>query len=246
MQRMPHPLAQAIRPLVFMSFVVISLSTTTRADLIRPSAALAFPDLSGNIVGTQTYNYDSSTHLGTFAVNNAPALIALGPQLTSEYTISDPSGGTRSQSIQLTLDSSGQLVNSASNSYKLYGSVTVNGTTFSGLLLEGTPTQFGFANPNPQAPTMSIYDMNMTLTGGLLKDIYGPDAYVRIITETNSTFDGTFNKSFMGLKPLTNVRGYNAPNPSPIPEPSTLAMLLTCGGIELFRRRRNVFKRSAR
>jgi len=59
---------------------------------------------------------------------------------------------------------------------------------------------------------MSVYDMHMTLTGGALKDAYGPDAYVRIIAETNSTFDGTFTKSFLGLKTLTNVRAYHSPS----------------------------------
>ena len=117
----------------------------------------------------------------------------------------------------------------------------VNGRTYDGLLLQGTPTAFGYANPNPQMPTMSVYDLNMNLTGGLLKEAYGADAYLRIIAETNSTFAGSFTRDFDGRKLLSNTRAYNAPNPSPIPEPSTFAILLGLGGAGLvYQNRRRI------
>jgi hypothetical protein len=209
-----------------------------RGDLIRPNAAQAFPDLSGDIVGTQSYSYDPTSQTGIFQVKNTPTLLATGPNPADETYINDPQSQARSQSIQVTLDSQGHLVNSAGNSYSLYGSVTVGGQTFSGLLLQGTPTQFGWAQQNPQAPGMSVYDLNVALTGGLLKQVYGPDAYVRVIAETNSTFANSFTTNFQGLKALTNVRGYDAPGPTPVPEPSTLAVLLAFGGAGLFYRHR--------
>jgi hypothetical protein len=239
MHRMRHYFAKIGPTLVLAA--VLGQPSVTRADLIRPGATQSFPDLSGDIVGNQTYSFDPSTQTGLFQVNNAPALLATGPQVSSEHTINDLPAQSRSQSVQLKLDASGHLINDASNSYALYGSVIVDGKTFSGLLLQGTPTQFGWASPTSTPLGMAVYDLNLTLTGGLLKQVYGPDAYVRIITETNSTFDGTFTKSFLGLKPLTNVRAYNAPVPAPIPEPSTFAILLACGGAGLlYHRRRRV------
>jgi hypothetical protein len=209
----------------------------SRADLIRPTASQSFPDLSGDIVGTQNYVYNAATGMGVFTVNSAPSLLALGPQQSSEYYVYDPTGQARSQSLQLTLDSSGRLVTGANNTYSLYGSVTVDGHEYNGLLLQGTPTAFGFASPNPSAPTMSVYDVSLNLTGGQLQEAFGKDAYLRIIAETNSTFDGTFTRDFSGRKTLTNVRAYNAPSPRPIPEPSTFALLLACGGAGLLYKR---------
>jgi hypothetical protein len=214
------------------------LTPEVHGALIRPDAAQSFPDLAGDIVGTQSYTYNSSTNTGVFQVQSAPSLLALGPQTSSEYYVYDLANQARSQSLQVTLDSNGQLVNSATNSYSLYGSVTVNGQNYNGLLLQGTPTAFGFAPPNPAAPTMGVYDVNIALTGGLLEQMYGGSAYMRIISETNSTFSGSFTENFSGLKTMTNVRSYNPPAPAPIPEPSTFAVLLACGGAGLLYRRR--------
>jgi hypothetical protein len=207
------------------------------AELIRPSASQSFPDLSGDIVGTQTYTYSPSSGTGVFQVHSAPSLLAMGPQQSSETYVEDLPDQPRSQSLAVTLDPTGHLVSSAANTYSLYGTVTVNGQTLAGLLLQGTPTAFGFAPPDPSTPTMSVYDVNIALTGGLLKPAYGPDAYMRVISETNSTFDGTFTRNFSGLKTLTNVRSYETPPVTPIPEPSTFAVLLACGGAGLLYRR---------
>ena len=210
------------------------------ADLIRPTAAQSFPDLDGDIAATQRYTYDPSTATGTFQVNSAPTLLALGPNVASEYTINDTASAPRSESLQLVLDSSGHLLtNNPGNTFSLYGSVTINGQNYSGLLLQGTPTQFGYASPSSGSPSMSVYDLNMTLTGGKLQQLYGPDAYMRIIAETNSTFTGSFNQSFLGMKAKTNVRAYDALGaPAPIPEPSTLAILTVCFGAMLASRHR--------
>ncbi len=232
MHRMRFPFVKIGLSLVSLTF--LGRPAESHADLIRPDAKQSFPDLASDIVGTQSYTFDSSSRTGLFQVNNTPAVLALGPNVSSESYVYDPTGGSaRSQSLQVKLDSSGRLLNDTGNSYSLYGSVQVNGQTYSGLLLQGTPTQFGFANPNPQTPGMSVYDLNMNLTGGLLQRKYGNDAYIRIIAETNSTFDGTFDKSFVGLKAMTNVRSYNSPAASAIPEPSAFAILLACGSVGL-------------
>ena len=243
MHRMRRPLAKVGKTLTLAAVLGLVPATAARAALIRPDASQSFPDLSGDIVGTQSYVYDPTTGTGTFQVNNTPTLLATGPQPSSEFYVNDLAATARSQSLQATLDSSGNLVNDPGNSYKLYGSVTVNGQTYSGLLLQGTPTGFGWAPPNPSTPTMSVYDLNMTITGGLLQQAYGGSAYMRVIAETNSTFNGTFDQSFLGLKAMTNVRSYTAPSPAPVPEPSTFAILLAFGGVGVAYRHRR--RRSA-
>lgn len=225
--------------LTLLLLTLLGRPAMTRADLIRPDAKQSFPDLASDIVGAQTYTFDSSTRTGLFQVNNNPAILALGPTGASESYVYDPAGGAaRSQLIQIRLDAMGKMLNDPGNSYSLYGSVQVAGKTYAGLLLQGTPTRFGFASPNPQTPGMSVYDLNMNLTGGLLQQAYGKDAYIRIIAEANSSFDGSFDKSFLGLKALTNVRAYDAPFAAAVPEPSAFAILLVCGGAGLLYHRR--------
>lgn len=213
----------------------------TRADLIRPDAAQSFPDLSGDIVGTQKFTYDPSSRTGTFQVDSAPSLLAVGAKPSAESYVYDPPGQPRTQSILLKLDAAGRLVSDAANSYSLYGSVTVDGKSYSGLLLKGTPDAFGYVPQTPGMGKMSVYDMHMTLSDGALKGIYGPDAYVRIIAELGSTFDGTFTRDFNGQKAMTNVRAYNATFAPAVPEPSTFAILVAFGGAGIFYRRRQAW-----
>lgn len=206
------------------------------ANLIRPDARQSFPDLQGNIVGTQVYVYDPTTQTGTFQVNNAPVLLATEPSTAKETFVNDTPDQIRGQTIQVKLDSAGRLLNDPGNSFALYGSVTVDGKTLSGLLLKGTPTAFGF-DPRPGA--LPHFDLDVALTDGYLKDLYGPDAYISIVTETNNTFTGSFAQTFRASKPITNVRAYNAPQPQPVPEPSMLAVLVVFGGAGwLYRHRR--------
>jgi hypothetical protein len=238
LHRMRRIVARASLVLALATLLGFGSSRRAAADLIRPNATQAFPDIQGNIVGTQTYTYNSTTQTGTFQVNNAPVLMAIGPQTTNEYFVTDTASQIRSQSIQVKLDSSGNLLNDAGNSFSMYGSVTIGNQTFSGLLLQGTPTAFGF---DPHPGSLPHYDMNVTLTGGSLKTLYGPDAYVSIITETNNTFTGSFAQTFQASKPITNVRAYNAPSPLPVPEPSTLVVILAFGGAGWMYRNRRCF-----
>jgi hypothetical protein len=236
LHRMHHLVARVVPALAVATLLGFGSPRRAAADLIRPNATQAFPDLQGNIVGAQTYTYDSTSQTGTFQVNNAPVLMAIGPQTTNEYFVTDTNSQIRSQAIQVKLDSTGRLLNDASNSFSLYGTVTIGNQSFSGLLLQGTPTAFGF---DPHPGSLPHFDMNVTLTGGRLKDLYGPDAYVSIITETNNTFTGSFAQTFQASKPITNVRAYNAPSPLPVPEPSTLVVILACGGAGwMYRNRR--------
>jgi len=211
---------------------------SARADLLRPGATQSFPDIAGNVNGVLDYHYDSATGVGTLQVNNAPSILAIGPNLSNEVYVTDLPGQPRSESLQLKLDGLGNLRTGVEgNSFSMYGSVTINGHSYSGLLLQGTPTAFGFQNPSGMPAGTAAFDVNINLTGGLLKEAYGPDAYIRISPEIGSTFNGLFFSDFSGKKVWTNVRAYHAP-PAPIPEPSTFAILLACGGVAILYRNR--------
>src|SRR5262249_51778980 len=133
----------------------------------------------------------------------------------------------------------GNLVSSGTNTYSLYGSVTTNGQTFSGLLLSGTPTGFGSQDLTPVGiQGASFFDVNMNVTGGALAPYFGPDAYIRIAPELQSTFTGSFTQDFSAAKATSNTRGYHSPHPFPIPEPATVFVLVAGGGFGIFLRSR--------
>ena len=76
------------------------------------SARRSFPDIAGDIVGTQTYTYDPVTQTGTFEVVNAPHLISLGPSVKDMVHMLPDQDGTLSQSLKMKLDRNGRLVKS--------------------------------------------------------------------------------------------------------------------------------------
>jgi hypothetical protein len=209
-----------------------TLALHADAGLIRPAADRAFPDISADINGVQSYVYDPATGTGKFQVTNTPYLIAGGPTLGTEYSILPNSAdGVRRQVVSATLDSNGRLVvDSPSNKYELWGTIVANGQTYSGLLLTGTPTKFGSQDLGPVGVSgTDLYDFELKITGGSLKEFFGNDAYMRIQPELLSTFDGSFTRDFSAVKATSNTRGYNSPKPFPVPEPTTLVVLLTCG-----------------
>ncbi|WZO98894.1 PEP-CTERM sorting domain-containing protein [Isosphaeraceae bacterium EP7] len=230
---------------------VLFLATLTlRADagLIRPAADRAFPDISADINGVQSYVYDPATGTGTFQVTNTPYLIAGEKTLASEYPILPNSAdGVRRQIVSATLDANGQLVaDSPTNKYELWGTIVTDKQTYSGLLLSGTPTKFGSQDLGSLGISgTDLYDFELKITGGALKEYFGKDAYMRIQPELLSTFDGSFTKDFSAVKATSNTRGYNSPKPFPVPEPTTLIMLLTCGVGLAFRRKLSAPDRSA-
>src|SRR5262249_14921306 len=154
------------------------------AELIRPKAVRAYPDIAADINGVQTYTYDPSTGTGTFQVTNTPYLLALDPTRAGELRIEPNDDGTRRQVVSLMLDGHGHLVDDPENSYALSGTVVLDGMTFSGLLLEGKPTAFGArvlgAKPEvspgsagrPEAAEgradRDVFDLSMKITGGAL------------------------------------------------------------------------------
>jgi hypothetical protein len=231
--------------------------TEASAGLIMNPAKRSFPDVAADINGTVNYTFDQAANQGTFSVTNTPYLIAVGPGTGSEFVIMPTENGTRRQSLTLKTDSSGNLIQN-SGTYELWGTFTTPLETYTGLLLKGTPTKFGSQDlGSPQTPdavgggfTMTpvggaglvsdsdIFDAEIAVTGGQLAEFFGPTAYMRITPELESTFTGKFDTNFTAVKATSNTRGLE-PKPIPIPEPTTIAVLLA-GGVGLaVRHRRN-------
>jgi hypothetical protein len=223
--------------------VVAAFAPRAGAALLHSTDTSQFPDLSGGYV-SGTLQYIASK--GALSIQNTPYALALGPSASAQYDVSATADGTRSQTIIAQLNPDGSLNPNGTNLYSLYGSVTVNGQTYSGLLLKGTPTGFGSldmsnSNVGPTSlPGVAMYDMTVKITDGLLKQVFGTDTYIRLEAERGSTFTGSFTQNFSGYKIASNIRGYFA-SPAPVPEPTTLVVFIACSGAGLlFRHRRRI------
>jgi hypothetical protein len=221
-----------------------------RADLIRSSPARSFPDIAGDIVGSQTYTYDPVTQTGIFQLVNAPHLISLGPSMKDMVQMLPNQDGTLTQSLKLKLDRNGRLVDSPANSFEIRGTVIIGDRTYQGVLLKGIPTAFGAYKPDDspdRSKRAEVFDLNMRITDGELKDAFGGEAYLRIKPQAGSTFDGRFTTDFSSDKPLTNLRASRTLLPEAVPEPSALITFLTLGaGVALYQLRRRITMRRSR
>ncbi len=235
MQRMRRVILDLI--LVPILVLVTGMCWPVRGDLIRPKTARSYPDVAGDIVGSQTYTFDPASKTGTFQVVNAPQFIALGPKGNDMVDVTPDSDGTLRQTLQLKLDQNGKLVETPDNRFQLFGTVVIGDRVYRGLLLEGKPTAFGAqAQQGASLASADVFDLNMKITGGKLADAFGAEAYFRVIPQSNSTFEGSFASSFSGDKPMTNLRALQGRLPAPIPEPTPLAILLTAGAALLVAR----------
>ena len=235
---------------VLLFAVIGEMSSRARGDLIRSTPSRSFPDIAGDIVGTQTYTYDPVTQTGTFHVVNAPHLIALGPSAKDMVQMLPDQDGTLSQSLRMKLDRHGRLVKSPTNTFEIRGTVVIGDRTYQGLLLRGTPTEFGAAKPD-RTPAGSkkgeVFDLNMEITEGELKDAFGTAAYLRITPQAGSTYRGRFTTDFSSDKPLTNLRASRTGLPAAVPEPPALFTFLTLGaGVLVYHLRRRFATRPSR
>jgi len=231
---------------ILSGLILTTMSTFGRpasADLIRNPAGRSYPDISANINGVVNYAYDSSTATGNFHVTNTPYLIAGGKTAATEYAVTPDTDGSRRQVLNVALDSKGNILPGTGNTYELYGTVTAGTQTFSGLLLKGTPTAFGSLDLGSVASDSDIFDLEMNITGGALAPYFGSEAYMRITPELESTFTGRFDQNFSASKATSNTRAYHSPQPFPVPEPTTLLVVLAGGLGMAYRHRRRLAAR---
>jgi hypothetical protein len=246
MQRMcgVFPRVGLLLPLSLMA----GLQSSANGDLIRAAPGRTFPDIAGDIGGSQTYVYDPATQTGTFALVNAPHLISLGPSVKDLIPLQPDREGTLSQALKLKLDRSGRLIDSPLNRFEIRGTVIINDRIYEGVLLEGRPTAFGIAGHGRSAmKNLEVFGLNMQIEGGKLADAFGSEAYLRIIPQANSTFRGEFTCDFSGEKPLTNLIALDQGLPAApvLRSMGLLAMLAGAVGVLLWRILR-AFARSGR
>ena len=234
-----HRMRRLIVPSVLALLAVSAACRPADASLILNPQTPSVPDINGGVLTDKlSYTYDPTSQTGQFQLTNRPGAIT---NATDSYDITADAAGVRTEVLGLTLDKAGNLVATGKNSYSLVGSIDAGGQHFSGVLLTGTPTQFGWAIPDSvNNRGTGTFDLNMNVTGGLLQKFFGPDAYMRIDTVLQSTFQGQFDQSFTGTKPLTNTRAYHSPQPFPIPEPTTLVVVLIGGAGVTYRHRRRL------
>jgi hypothetical protein len=246
MQRMRGVIARMGLVLFFVG--IMGFSAPVFGDLIRSKPARSFPDIAGDIVGVQTYTYDPATQTGTFEVVNAPHLISLGPSVKDMLNMLPSQDGTLSQSLLMKLDRNGRLIDSPTNKFEIRGKVIIGEKTYEGLLLEGKPTAFGADVDAPSSTkNLEMFDLNMRITGGELRNAFGDTAYLRISPQDRSTFDGHFTTDFSSEKPLTNLRALRNTLPATVPEPTSLITFLTCGaGLLAYKLRRYFSRKSPR
>ncbi len=222
--------------------IVEGLAAPARADLIRARSSHAFPKIAGDIVGAQTYTYDPSTHTGTFEVTNAPHVLKIGPGLEGMVRMAPDQKGALTQSLLMTLDRNGRLIDRPENRFEIRGTVVIGDKTYEGLLLSGRPRAFGAAVGVTGTESTQLFDLDLKITGGALAEAFGREAYLRIMPREGSTFSGQFDVDFSSERPLTSLRAVPDELATPVPEPSTLILLLTVGvgavGIKLRRRLR--------
>jgi len=237
------------RPAFLAGVIALILAASARpasADLLRPNDQREYPDISAFANGFQSYSYNASTGTGVFQLSNSPFLLTNGKTAGGtfdEAPVSANDGGVKSQTLTAVLDSQGRLVDSPLNSFTIYGKVTVDGQTYSGLLLQGTPTAFGSQTLKPSVGNEDLFDLKLQITGGAMASLYGPNAYMRVTSEANSTFDGVFTTDFSSEKVLTSTHALSSLLPQPAPEPTALYVLLAAGAGLFYRGRRRIAPR---
>ncbi len=242
MQRMHRP--SRLAGVIALSF--LGFAPAASADLLRPNDQREYPDISAFANGYQNYAYNAGTGTGVFQLSNSPFLLTNGKSDAGTYDESDVTAtdaGLKTQTVTAVLDAQGHLVDSPLNSFAIYGKVTVDGQTYSGLLLQGTPTAFGSQTLKPAVGTEDLFDLKLQITGGAMAGLYGPNAYMRVTSEANSTFDGVFTTDFSSEKVLTNTHALSSLLPQPAPEPTALYVLLAAGAGLFYRGRRRIAAR---
>jgi hypothetical protein len=214
------------------ALIYAGIATSSHAALLRPNDTREYPDITAFANGYQTYTYNPTTQTGVFQLSNVPFLLTSGQNSDGSFNqsnVTPTSNNIQSQTITAVLDANGNLVASPLNSFQIFGTVVIGDQTYTGLLLSGTPTAFGSQTLKPLVGNEDLFDLALKITGGSLSSLYGPDAYVRVTSEANSTFDGVFTTDFSSEKVLTNTHTITSTLPAPAPEPTALVVLLACG-----------------
>ncbi|MBJ6723708.1 SdrD B-like domain-containing protein [Geomesophilobacter sediminis] len=176
--------------LLFAATIVTAFTGTAFAALLGVQPG--YPQISyniGSVTPATTYSYDGTT--GVLTVTAAPLSYRASSTATPVLV-----NGTKSLSITVHLDATGKLIpNVAGDNITVIGTVVAGGQTYTGTLLTGKPTAFGFFN---STTTTDTFDFRFSTTDGTLKSAFtGKDIGVTLTSES-STFNGSFAAGFQG------------------------------------------------
>jgi len=223
MHPMRQPWAKAALPFFLVALV---LGSPAAAELIRPEHTPNGPEITGSIAGTQTHTYDPAAQNGRFEASATPYLLTVGRNAGDEADILPDEDGVRSQVVRLILDETGRLMDDPANAFIVRGTVTWRGQTYRGVLLRGTPTAFG-----ADLGASNAFELNLSITGGAIAHLFGPDAYVRLRTAGMGVGEEGFARSFQTKVEESTLTSLHAPRQAPpaVAEPTAVAILLACG-----------------
>lgn len=155
---------------------------------INPS----FPVIAYNNQGKLSY----SASTGVFSVDATPLLIRIS-ESSLPVAISPMSNGPADVLINFSVDSFGSLIGGVPG-----GDIVITGSvnlpdlgTFSGTLLTGEITAFGFRDTGT---TSDLYDFTFTLTGGVIRHLFPGETIGVTIVSEQSNFTGIFTVDFGG------------------------------------------------
>jgi hypothetical protein len=185
----------------YLSFSVVLFFSAAMLGVLRAALLLVNPMppliTYSNSAVTAT-RYDPVSQI--FSVSATPSGIQFSQTESVLPILPVPS---RSLSIRVKVDNAGALVGSVGPGPDLVisGRVThvVGGVTniYSGQLLTGTVTAFGYRDSGPGG-TLDFYDFRFTPTGGQLLSFYQCDHIAVSLSSESSTFTGSFLTPFNG------------------------------------------------
>jgi hypothetical protein len=182
---------------------------------------LGLPDITSDSTGS--YQYNSGSKLFT---STAQAL-----NITFDGATSIPITNG-SYSVKFHVDHSGNFTGGVlGNDLIISGTFTYNNITYSGVLLTGEVTNFGWQNiPGTK---YALFDFTFDSTGGALQGFYAGSGNngADISSSENSNFTGNWNLSHSGTKVKHDTTA--------VPEPSTILLFgLGIAGLAVFGRKR--------
>ena len=158
------------------------------------------PDVASGVMNTLSYTQVGNNQ-NPFRYSAIPFALTMPAGTVSNIT--NPTGGSASTKLSLTLNNAGQLVAGAGNSYAVTGKVTVGGTTYNGTLLTAQPADFGAATTF--SANSGEFEVRMAVTGGVLTGAGGPfkvgDSIGLLIHQPGlkiATFPATFSITVVG------------------------------------------------
>ncbi|WDE07685.1 hypothetical protein SG34_012775 [Thalassomonas viridans] len=148
---------------------------------------LDFPLISYNSTTVGATYYDSG--IDQFFLNSSVTALL---ENSSSIPVFISNG---QMSLQITVDDSGNLLaNVAAEDVQISGTLTLNSVVYSGTLISGKVTAFGFRD---SASSVDQFDFKFTVTGGALASFY-PSSMGIELTSESSSFNGDFSVDFNG------------------------------------------------